>query len=467
MEETIVSEVTMNEMMPKEIGNEINRSAQPKNGEGAQQCTHCKVFRLTENFMGKRGPVKQCLSCRERDDVHKKIPEIVAKRNARQRETKNYVTHRQKKRSADEDAFLKKNAENAKNYRENNKERVAAWNTQNFAARFRAIKQQAINVKNIPWDDNLTDELCYQMMTSPCHYCHFKSDTTLNGIDRMDNTRGYTVENCVGCCGTCNFMKGSMDPITFLRRCFHISHRFGGKGAEYKNITSSTKSPCSYWHYQDRAERKQLEFQFTKEEFQALQSHPCHYCGVTEKNGIDRKDNAIGYTLQNCVSCCGSCNYLKGPSDDTQFIEKCQLIATINDTADNILYSEIKPCDHRIQKSAFIKNEIKEMPNQQITITKQQPSRVIEHKPVPTYVPKQREYTRKNNLPPDCGVTIDQIPKFCYYRPASGNRSDGFCCEGTHPKQQAKEGKCFTTSRSVTMTTREKFDQLIEYLNQL
>lgn len=44
----------------------------------------------------------------------------------------------------------------------------------------------------------------------------------------------------------------------------------------------------------------------------------CHYCGATLHWGltgghnIDRKDNAIGYSKNNCVVCCGVCNKTKG-----------------------------------------------------------------------------------------------------------------------------------------------------------
>ena len=51
--------------------------------------------------------------------------------------------------------------------------------------------------------------------------------------------------------------------------------------------------------------------------------HECHYCGAPlewakfhlVKNGsnynLDRKDNRLGYTAQNCVVCCGTCNRVK------------------------------------------------------------------------------------------------------------------------------------------------------------
>jgi hypothetical protein len=28
-------------------------------------------------------------------------------------------------------------------------------------------------------------------------------------------------------------------------------------------------------------------------------------------NGIDRRDNAKGYTIDNCLPCCENCNYIK------------------------------------------------------------------------------------------------------------------------------------------------------------
>jgi hypothetical protein len=31
-----------------------------------------------------------------------------------------------------------------------------------------------------------------------------------NGIDRVDNEKGYLVENCVPCCFTCNSLKKSV-----------------------------------------------------------------------------------------------------------------------------------------------------------------------------------------------------------------------------------------------------------------
>ncbi len=48
----------------------------------------------------------------------------------------------------------------------------------------------------------------YQTPDSPTAY-------TYNGIDRMDNTRGYVLDNCVPCCWQCNKLKSTMPYAEF------------------------------------------------------------------------------------------------------------------------------------------------------------------------------------------------------------------------------------------------------------
>lgn len=79
--------------------------------------------------------------------------------------------------------------------------------------------------------------------------------------------------------------------------------------------------------YRSRARKRKIRFSLSREEFYALVKLPCHYCGSPPQNkirrprvygravfryqGIDRKDNARGYTTDNVVPCCGRCNWLK------------------------------------------------------------------------------------------------------------------------------------------------------------
>ena len=70
--------------------------------------------------------------------------------------------------------------------------------------------------KNIYWE--LTLEEFHKLTSSNCAYCEKppaqRSRTyTYNGIDRMNNKRGYIRDNVVPACKECNFLKG--DRLTF------------------------------------------------------------------------------------------------------------------------------------------------------------------------------------------------------------------------------------------------------------
>jgi hypothetical protein len=151
------------------------------------KCTNCKCNRNETEFIGKSGNiVKRCLRCREKDVKQKKRPAVIEKRKQKQNENKYYIKYRQKRRSENEENYLKLNAETMKKWRENNKEHLSKWRTLNFTFRFCSIKQQA-QKKGILWNEDLTDEMCYKMMTSNCFYCNFIPEKSLNGIDRMDS----------------------------------------------------------------------------------------------------------------------------------------------------------------------------------------------------------------------------------------------------------------------------------------
>jgi 5-methylcytosine-specific restriction endonuclease McrA len=46
------------------------------------------------------------------------------------------------------------------------------------------------------------------IISNPCHYCEGAISVTGSGIDRLDNTKGYELSNCVPCCRECNRLKG-------------------------------------------------------------------------------------------------------------------------------------------------------------------------------------------------------------------------------------------------------------------
>jgi hypothetical protein len=97
--------------------------------------------------------------------------------------------------------------------------------------------------------------------------------------------------------------------------------------------------------YQRKAEKRDLAFALTQDEFYALSQRPCHYCGAEPSNhfelrhsqgprtgeprcgegfsynGVDRVDSSKGYTLENCVPACKACNLAKSNRSLLEFAE--------------------------------------------------------------------------------------------------------------------------------------------------
>jgi 5-methylcytosine-specific restriction endonuclease McrA len=72
------------------------------------------------------------------------------------------------------------------------------------------------------------------------------------------------------------------------------------------------------------AKRRGQDISITYEDYVTFSNtKTCHYCGIgilwkavadqkTNRSNLDRKENSIGYTLDNCVVCCYDCNVAKG-----------------------------------------------------------------------------------------------------------------------------------------------------------
>jgi len=72
---------------------------------------------------------------------------------------------------------------------------------------------------------------------------------------------------------------------------------------------------------------RELTLELSREKYFNLLNAPCYYCGGKENIGVDRVNNAESYTEQNCVSCCWSCNDMKGTMDGYKFLNMIQKIA--------------------------------------------------------------------------------------------------------------------------------------------
>lgn len=63
-------------------------------------------------------------------------------------------------------------------------------------------------------DFNLTEDEFFSFWQKDCYYCGSKIDTV--GIDRIDSSIGYNINNCRSCCFICNTMKSSLKESDFL-----------------------------------------------------------------------------------------------------------------------------------------------------------------------------------------------------------------------------------------------------------
>jgi hypothetical protein len=269
------------------------------------------------------------------------------------------MDYRARKLEEDPEAYRRHNADMMKKWRDKNKEHLSRWWTTNVNYRLKAIRDQA-KKKGYMWADDMTRDVCATMMTSPCFYCLTKKEETVNGIDRLDNTKGYSVSNCVGCCKNCNFIKKCLDPQTFVNRCVHIASCHGYTSAALYPQSWPNTYPVAMSEYKSRAKKKHLSFDLTRDDYKRLINTPCHYCQreITETNlsGIDRVDNSLGYSLDNVVSCCSQCNQMRTNIPQNEFIQTCILVAQ---RAHLLEFSkDIVPCLRVITKRTVQNNNV-------------------------------------------------------------------------------------------------------------
>ena len=68
-----------------------------------------------------------------------------------------------------------------------------------------------------------------------------------------------------------------------------------------------------YYKLRARAKKKGLEFDLLFEEFKRIKSiEKCYYCNMNNQLvTIDRMNNKLGYSKDNCINCCFLCNQIK------------------------------------------------------------------------------------------------------------------------------------------------------------
>ena len=181
------------------------------------------------------------------------------------------------------------------------------------------------------------------LVQQPCHYCKEIKENEVNGIDRVNNSIGYTKENCVPACWKCNRMKHFYHPTFFLTKCkIMIKEEVPTKQFYKEWATYYTRSSYrNYTAYKRLAEERGLPFTILQDQWNWLTRSPCYLCRYQDAHGIglDRVDNTIrSYTLENSRPCCGSCNTMKGELSLEGMLTQCKKVSaawpTITDFKD-------------------------------------------------------------------------------------------------------------------------------------
>jgi hypothetical protein len=360
------------------------RKAVVETEEGTKRCNTCFQVYSVEDFQGTRGETLTCKMCREsnkradekrdKDHVHE-----IARKNAQKPErkavkkewkeknpekcAKYWIDARARDIEKDSDAYLQKQAEQSKKWRDANPEKVK----ENNETKINCIHYQycvymtTSKTRNLEFTIN--EEEFTDMVKSPCYYCGIIQDKGFNGIDRLDSTKPYHKENCVGCCERCNMMKGSLGPNIFVHRVEHIlTHLEIVQGKLYPEEFSNSKSR-PYSEYVRRALSKNLIFEVPESVFTSKREEPCYLCGKekseSHNNGIDRFDNTKGYTKDNIRSCCWNCNFMKKDLDYDSLLNKLNLIYN-NQLKCPIQENESKEMNHIVRGNKLSKEEMEQ-----------------------------------------------------------------------------------------------------------
>ena len=92
--------------------------------------------------------------------------------------------------------------------------------------------------------------------------------------------------------------------------------------------------------YRRQAKQRDIVFSLKKNQFKKLVTSNCFYCNSRPKsiqknirangefiyNGIDRVNSSKNYTLDNCVSCCFLCNFMKRRLSQKDFYNQIEKI---------------------------------------------------------------------------------------------------------------------------------------------
>lgn len=80
---------------------------------------------------------------------------------------------------------------------------------------------QCAKTRNIGFE--LSNDEFQELVLMACYYCGSYNEKEVVGIDRINSSKNYSLDNCVPCCKICNFMKGTLSKHVFITQAHKIS----------------------------------------------------------------------------------------------------------------------------------------------------------------------------------------------------------------------------------------------------
>lgn len=162
----------------------------------------------------------------------------------------------------------------------------------------------------------------------------------------------------------------------YLRKCAEYQKHWREENPEKMLVLKeSHKKSASHQYqiYSKNAIKKNVEFSLIFEDFQTITNNNCFYCDESNPRGfqgIDRKDQTVGYVRENCIPCCKMCNYLKGSLHKNVFLERVEHILTYQGRIQGHLHPECfanhRSCNYKSYKYRANKKQIEFLINEQI-----------------------------------------------------------------------------------------------------
>jgi len=160
-------------------------------------CTVCNKQQTIDQYVGEKGnTTKTCYTCRLKYKMYDK------NRNKEERNAKARIAEAKEER----------------------KQKKKEWTVN---VRYKSKQYHYSIYKTHAHERNLCFELSMDeylnIISKNCNYCNGINEVGFNGVDRKNNTIGYTIENSVSCCSICNFMKKTTHSDIFIKRAIHIA----------------------------------------------------------------------------------------------------------------------------------------------------------------------------------------------------------------------------------------------------